>query len=149
LHVADWRTKAVADHVTGFKNDAFAGRTEQTCALPGSPTTFRDAHVDHVPPATFSGLVTDWLRCGQIRHADISVTPGADNQRLTTMTYARQTESWREFHRTKAVLRIVCGEANNVGRAFEEVGSDPESALKDGGTRGRLRPNKRELCEMH
>lgn len=104
--------EAVADQVTGFKNEAFAGRSEVLCAVRGVPTRFCDAHVDHIPPWTYSALVTEWLQHEGIKLEDVAVTPPADNQHLATMTDARQLHSWQRFHREHARLRIVCSEAN-------------------------------------
>ena len=104
--------EAVADQITGFKNEAFDGKTEVLCTVRGVPTGFRDAHVDHIPPRTFSALVTGWLRREGIDLEDIAVTPPADNQYLTTMTDEEQINSWQQFHRKYAALRIVCSGAN-------------------------------------
>jgi hypothetical protein len=104
--------EAVADQVTGFKNAAFAGKTEVPCAVRGALTTFRDAHVDHIPPRTYAALVAGWLRQEGIGLEDVAVTPPADNQVLTEMTDEDQMASWQRFHRKHAKLRIVCSGAN-------------------------------------
>lgn len=104
--------EAVADQITGFKNSAFGGKTEVVCAVRGTPTSFRDAHVDHIPPRTYAALVAGWLRQEHITLLDISVTPPVDNQVLTEMTDERQILSWQDFHRRYAKLRIVCSAAN-------------------------------------
>ena len=104
--------EAVSDQITGFKNDAFAGKTEVLCSVRHLPTDFRDAHVDHIPPRTFSALLTGWLRCEGIDLDKVEVTPPMDNQHLTTMTNDSQIESWQQFHRKYARLRIVCSSAN-------------------------------------
>jgi hypothetical protein len=104
--------EAVADQITGFKKSAFAGKTEVPCAVRGTLTSYRDAHVDHIPPRTYAALVAGWLRQEGIGLLNVAVTPPADNQVLTEMTDWQQIESWRAFHGKHARLRVVCWEAN-------------------------------------
>lgn len=104
--------EAVAEQITGFKQAAFAGKTDVPCAVRGTPTSFRDAHVDHIPPRTYAALVTGWLRHEGLNLEDIAVTLPADNQVLTTMVGKEQMASWQQFHKKHAKLRILCSEAN-------------------------------------
>jgi len=102
----------IAEHTIAFKQEAFAGKDTVPCAVRGSMTQFRDAHVDHQPPRTFAALVTDWLRKEGISLDQVAVVPTSDNEVTNRMADAHQARSWKRFHSKHAILRIVCAGAN-------------------------------------
>jgi len=104
--------RAVEEQVVGFRNQAFAGRPALTCPLSGIDVTVNDSHVDHGPPLGFHGLAGAWLASTGLELSAIQISQPADNQIVTSMTDAAQKQSWQEFHRANAALRILSPRAN-------------------------------------
>lgn len=79
------------------------------CAISGEVLSWDDAHVDHAPPV-FITLADRWtLLAGG--YPVITLTPTADGQIGRTLT-ATDAQSWADFHRANAHLRIVSSLAN-------------------------------------
>jgi hypothetical protein len=67
----------------------------------------RNSHVDHKPPRTFYVLVHQWLASLGMTIADVKISESKDNQTSREMTDPAQLNSWREFHRSNAQLRLT------------------------------------------
>lgn len=102
----------IAEQTVSFKQSVFADKQSVPCAVRGTQTSFRDAHVDHQPPRTFAALAADWLRKEHLTLEDVAVVPTVDNAITNRMADTTQAASWRQFHMKLAVLRIVCAQAN-------------------------------------
>lgn len=103
---------AVDEQVYAFKRAAFEGKSVVPCAIRGTLTSFLDAHVDHVPPTTFRSLVDRWLLSSGFKLETLEISQPRDNQVSTELVNEQQLQSWREYHRQNARLRVVCSEAN-------------------------------------
>jgi hypothetical protein len=103
---------SVYDQTMSFKMDAYSGEKLPVCPYLNAPIEYSDAHVDHVSPITFKSLVDSWLAESGISLNDIVLSPSSDNQWRSEMIDAEQRESWAEFHKSRARLRIVHKTAN-------------------------------------
>lgn len=110
--------RAVEDQIIAFRDAYFAGAPERNCPLRGIPITPSAYHVDHAPPEKFLILAETWLGLNQLTFLDVRITPPGDNQIVARMTDEAQMSSWFEFHRSRAVLRMLSplGNLSNANR---------------------------------
>jgi len=99
--------RAIEQQILDFRTSAFASCDTLTCPFRGVAITETSYHIDHEPPKTFVTLVKQWLNAEGLRLADLQITPPADNQIVTEMTDCTQLQSWLEFHREHAKLRLL------------------------------------------
>jgi hypothetical protein len=85
---------------------------ERMCPITGIPFTRETAHVDHQTPVTFMRLVDDWLSAAGLEIGDVPIDHVGDLRSVDTFADVRQANSWREYHRQYAVLRLVSAEGN-------------------------------------
>lgn len=98
---------AIHPQIVEFKDALFSQEVDYTCPLRGVPITPEAYHVDHVPPCTFIQLVSDWLEDALMSLVDVEITPPMDNQYVTEMTNKSQKDSWKQFHKENAKLRLL------------------------------------------
>ena len=98
----------VREQTEYFKAHAFTGR----CAITNEPITLSDAHVDHVPPATFDVLFADFLSSRRIRIEAVATAGVGDCQIGRIFVDRELAAAWCEYHRKHAKLRIVSAHAN-------------------------------------
>lgn len=99
--------RAIEQQILDFRNSAFASSNKLTCPLRGVSITETLYHIDHEPPNTFVRLVDRWLNAEGLELANLQITPPADNQIVTEMIDDAQLQSWQEFHRVNAKLRLL------------------------------------------
>jgi uncharacterized protein DUF3223 len=114
----NWRSEAiqtlrdaVADDIIAFRNAKF-DLGDVRCAVRGELLSMETADIDHTPPLTFMRLVEEWLSLRGIRLEDIRLGPSRDLQVVYEFADQELGDSWRAFHRDKAVLRIVSKTVN-------------------------------------
>ena len=61
---------------------------------------------------TFETLVTEWLKLNMLTEADVQITEREDNTSTRFMTEANQIESWTNYHKKHARLRILSRRGN-------------------------------------
>ena len=91
-----------------YKQRFFDSTPSPTCELTGESITFVGSHVDHVPPLTFEKLIEDF--CVE-NNLDIDTIPIrddlADNKYVDVLDDDLIAALWEEYHRQRAVLRVV------------------------------------------
>lgn len=100
---------AVNDQVVECLNMAFKDRLLVVCPMTKKPVDRNSVHVDHAPPA-FADIVVMWLRHERIQLSEVLLAD--DSQGGQIMVEGTQKESWRDFHKKHARLRVVCAEWN-------------------------------------
>lgn len=105
---------ATMDQKLEFKDREWpvGDRGERICPITSKEFTRETAHVDHQPPQTFMKIVDDWLTAEGLEIVDVPIDHMGDLRSVDTFANARQAESWSEFHRMHAVLRLVSAEGN-------------------------------------
>lgn len=102
----------IADQV-----DAYRNARPLVCELTGQALILakgfpHSAEVDHVPPATFDALAEEWA-------ASVGDWAAVEHHAVSQRRYLvldEQRASWQEFHRERAVLRLLSAAAHrNVG----------------------------------
>ena len=79
------------------------------CALTGAPLDPSDCHADHVVP--FEELADEVV--ASVGGLDaIPIVPSADGVTVHPVADGVVKETWRAFHRERAVLRLVTARAN-------------------------------------
>jgi hypothetical protein len=101
---------AVTNQITDFANDQF--RKGVVCAIDGIRLCMGNSHVDHVHPVTFMNLVNHWISVRGICLEDIEVLPSTDNNIVARMADKSLEQNWSDYHREKAVLRLISARAN-------------------------------------
>ncbi len=89
------------------------GEGRVLCDLTNQPITLQEAHLSHAPP-TFGCLVV-MFRTAFGLHAEIpagTLTPPQDKQTTTTFSNIALADAFREFHRKRAVLRVIAAKRN-------------------------------------
>lgn len=104
--------QAVSDQIIFFKRSAFSSDILPICPYLGLALNFEDAHVDHTSPYTFQYLVNCWLAESQLSLPEIQLSDSVDNQWTSYMADRAQEKSWAEFHRSRAILRVISKSAN-------------------------------------
>jgi len=104
--------RAIAGQIIAFRDQQFAINAVHICPLTGAMVTNTSYHVDHIPPATFQGLVARWLCERQIELTQLAITPPSDNQTAAEMNDSSQRVDWERFHARNAKLRLVSPNGN-------------------------------------
>jgi len=103
--------RAIEDQVVGFRDLQFS-KGKVLCPFLNIELSPLNSHVDHTPPASFMSLVESWLAMEQIALDQVVISSPKDNQIVTSMTDEWQMKAWSEFHRERAVLRLLSPKAN-------------------------------------
>lgn len=114
---ADFRAaarKAVLDQVLDFKmKNLVYGETR--CAASGALLEPGSTHVDHEAPRTFEVLLDEFLTETGLDWNSVRVSSGVDGSTVKEFLDSRLRESWSQFHRERAVLRLVTRTENLGG----------------------------------
>jgi hypothetical protein len=94
----------VAEQIVRFKRDRLEHGT--VCAVSGVALDRENAHVDHVPPWTFTALASAWLAGRPAPELESTDTPG---RQLADRSLAAD---WQRFHRWSARLRLIHRDIN-------------------------------------
>lgn len=102
---------AVVMQITDAKNRAFADSVVIRCPITNEEITRDTCHADHAPPWTFDAIVKAFIGAMDL---DVSTVEFVDGDGVTESEFVDQelTISFSEFHRDRAVLRIVSRNAN-------------------------------------
>jgi hypothetical protein len=69
-------------------------------------------HIDHAPPLTLAVLVDRWMVSVGKVVGEIDTSPDPSSPSVRILTDRALAESWRDYHKTHARLRIVARETN-------------------------------------
>lgn len=97
--------RAVDEQIWAFRDSELAKGTH-VCPYTGELITKDSYHVDH-PNPTFYELYRQWLSELGLRIDHIRLSDGRDNEIGRRMIDPAQKESWQQFHRTHARLRLL------------------------------------------
>ena len=103
--VAGALNRAVDEQIWAFRDSELAKGTH-ICPYTGALITKGSYHVDH-PNPTFFELHTQWLSQSGLQITDIQLSDGSDNEIGRRMMDPAQKESWQQFHRAHALLRLL------------------------------------------
>lgn len=103
--VAGALNRAVDEQIWAFRDSELAKGTH-ICPYTGALITKDSYHVDH-PNPTFFELHTQWLSQSGLQITDIQLSDGSDNEIGRRMMDPAQKESWQQFHRAHARLRLL------------------------------------------
>jgi hypothetical protein len=105
--------RAVDDDVRAFRRQALSTNPPPTCPIYGEVLTADNAHVDHEFPLTFKALSEAFIEARGIDLQTEPLTwPDDANDSSVRLGSAETEQAWREFHRTKAKLRLLSAKAN-------------------------------------
>lgn len=105
----DASRRAVAGQIIEFKRAAFAAAAELSCPITGRIVTSAICHVDHTPPDTFRAILDSFVASTGLDISTVKV--GEANMEMRIEDDVLRS-AWQEYHRGRAVLRIVSAEAN-------------------------------------
>jgi hypothetical protein len=97
---------AISAQVIEFKARAFASGPV-VCALSGAPLGFHECQVDHMPPLTFSRLLREWVEANGVDPIAVQIGGYGDGVTLRMIEDPALHESWVEYHRANATLRLL------------------------------------------
>jgi hypothetical protein len=103
---------AVIDQIGEFRDRFFATSADPTCPLTGEPLSPDTCHVDHLVPMTFGELARRFLTEREIDVDAVELDGYGDGEMKKTLRDAAILESWREFHRLLAQLRVLSRRGN-------------------------------------
>ena len=102
----------VRDQISRFKDRAFGPLEILHCPVTGEVTDWSGSDVDHIPPDTFEALVEEWLQTLAIKYEDVEIVPSPNYEEESTFLDTVLSQTWREYHRKHAKLRVVSAFAN-------------------------------------
>ena len=103
---------AVAQQVISFKESAFRAGITLTCPYTNQILTKTNCHIDHMSPQTFEALAVRWMEQNMLLWTVIPLVDIRDNQVTCNLANTHQEASWRSFHQSNAVLRVISSKAN-------------------------------------
>lgn len=102
---------AVEEQIYQFRKGEFSRSPEMVCPVLGVKVFNNpDAHVDHVPPTTFSQLLYDYCSLNCVNPTKVKVYSVNGEEPLIGDPVVLST--WQDYHATHAVLRVVSKDAN-------------------------------------
>lgn len=111
--------KAVEKDLKEIKQDYFKENSKEgkvKCQETKESIQFEDAHVDHRQPNTFSVIVDRFIEVNKIQLQSVSYT-SIENYGHE-FTDKQLAESFRDYHKLKANLRVV-KKSRNLARSFQ------------------------------
>lgn len=112
-------------------DQTLAARKEQeggNCSLCGLPLLDK-THVDHMHPNTFDSIFSDFLLSEGIAYQDVDV---ADMGIYAVFADKELSKRWQEFHRDRAVLRLIHAHENLSITKVRQNGSDKPTCAISG-----------------
>jgi len=110
-------------------DQTLAARKEQeggNCSLCGLPLIDK-THVDHMHPNTFDSIFSDFLLSEGIAYQDVDV---ADMGIYAVFADKALSKRWQEFHRDRAVLRLIHAHENlSITKVRQHGSNQPECAI--------------------
>lgn len=105
--------RAVQPDIHAFKQAFFAMNKGPTlCSVLGAPLTRENAHVDHIPPATFENIILSFIKEHRIDINTIEFVPPMDNEYGREFLDKEFEQKWVDYHNEKAQLRVISARAN-------------------------------------
>lgn len=98
---------AVKDQINAKRDEVFATRDEIQCPLTGEMISRDKAHVDHTPPNEFRILAFEFARVEKFDPLEVELDGCGDGESEKRFHDRELERKWREFHRERAVLRVV------------------------------------------
>ena len=111
-HVRKVCRSLVKDQIEEFKSSAFAKDIALQCPVSGLRITAECCDVDHQAPDTFVRLVDAWLFSVQLGADDVAIVPSPQYQMPDRFQDWVLGQTWIDFHRINAKLRVVHPHAN-------------------------------------
>ena len=103
----------IHDYIQSFREKERRQRGDfAICPLTGKQFEIAKAHVDHQYPDTFESLVEQFISEHNIVLSEVEIIPGRDAQLRDRFADENLARSWREFHRARAVLRLLPSHIN-------------------------------------
>ena len=97
--------RAIDEQIWAFRDKQLQGGP-LICCYTQQPVTRDSCHVDHLNP-TFLELYTAWMARERLVLEDLRVSDGSGNEVGRRMTDSSQRDSWQEYHRKNAQLRML------------------------------------------
>ena len=111
-HIFEACRGAVSDQIEDFKQASFAAGSSVRCPFHDNVLTPEASHVDHEYPKTFAALVRQWMQTNSLAAGDVSLAGTGPRDNAKMLSDAGQAQSWKEYHRENAELRVVSIKAN-------------------------------------
>lgn len=102
--------REIDEQIWAFRDSELA-KGAHICPYTGALITKDSYHVDH-PNPTFFELYTEWFSAAGLEVAAIKISDGRDNEIGRRMTAPEQKDSWQQFHRAHARLRLLSPQGN-------------------------------------
>ena len=102
---------AVVDQIQAAKQLAFSTAPEIACPVHGTPITWESCQVHHEAPWEFEAIVAAFLAARAISPDTVEYA-GGDNVTASSFVDAALAQDFADFHRARAVLRVVSKRAN-------------------------------------
>jgi Protein of unknown function (DUF3223) len=107
----------VMDQIIAFRKKAFSGGGLVRCPVHGDIILPDTCHVDHEYPNTFTAILQEFIGTSDWTAVQIVDALGGIGKAFGDAEYAAR---FAEFHRQRAVLRVVSIRANKEDRRWEE-----------------------------
>lgn len=107
--------QAIKPQTRAFRDEELDSGREIVCPYESVSLNRENCQVDHDHPWTFGALVFAWLGREGLELSEIIITPPRDNQLVAQMADPRQVDSWTNFHRVTARLRLLSVRGNQSG----------------------------------
>lgn len=97
--------ETVLPQILKFKQDCVNESGQYVSAISGDLLNSEDVHIDHAPPNLFDTILFDYVMENGINLLRVGIKEGNGGRR----TFVKQSikDSWSEYHKEKALLRVV------------------------------------------
>lgn len=125
----------VKEQTDSFRVSAFevVGKKDKfVCSETGLKFKKFLSHVDHVYPLTFDSILTEFIKINNLDLNELKLSEDKGTSEVKEILDESIVKAFYDFHRDRAVLRIVCNSANLQAKKTKTYnGGNPESLKKE------------------
>lgn len=123
----------VKDQIDDFRTSAFnvVGKGDKfICSQTNLKFKKIYSHVDHVYPLTFESIYNEFINLNKLNLNEIKLSNDKGNSEARHIIDQNIVNAFSEFHKTRAVLRIVCSSANLQAKHTKNYNGENPTSIK-------------------
>ena len=124
----------VKDQVDTFRDEAFkviGVKDKFICSETKLKFKKYYSHVDHVYPLTFDSILNEFINVNNIDLTKITLSEDTGTSEVERILDEDLVSNFYEFHKNRAVLRVVCSSANLQSKRTKHYNGQSPSEVKE------------------
>lgn len=109
----------VRPQIDEFRTNIFGNKTYLKCEVLGVNFSKKTCHIDHIPPKTFTNIVSNFLEFYNLKIEDIEIEPV--DAIYDTLKNKEVKDNWISYHMKHAELRAIHKTANLAQKKSHSV----------------------------